>query len=56
MQQQPEPVDQDVAFLPLDQLAGVKANADRSTTPLYLAIAGREAAGDRIDGREPGAP
>ncbi len=25
VQQQPEPVDQDVAFLPLDQLAGVKA-------------------------------
>jgi hypothetical protein len=25
VQQQPEPVDQDVAFLPLDQLAGIKA-------------------------------
>jgi len=27
-----------------------------AAAPLYLAIAGREAPGDRIDGREPAAP
>ena len=55
-QQQTLRVYQDMALLAVDLLAGVVARRIDADPPLYLGIAGHEAVGQPIGGREPAAP
>ena len=56
VQHQAERINQDMALLALDQLAAIEARRVDAGAPLYLAIAGSEAVGKPLGGREPAAP